>query len=195
MRTIKLSSILALGTMFSTANCTGAAPLNFAVALFDGFDSIDVIGPLNPLFYLSLTHQLNLALVAPTLDPVWVRPADPDSTNSSFWFSINPTHTYDSPPEEIDVLLIPGGQGARLTNVTRTVNFVREMYPKVKYLITTCTGAAIAADSGVLDGKRATTSKWAWDQVVARGPNVEWVSPARWVRDGNIWSSSGVSEL
>jgi putative intracellular protease/amidase len=124
-----------------------------------------------------------------------VEPALPalNRMNSSFWYSINPTHTYANPPTDIDVLLIPGGAGAQFLNVTTQVDFVRETYPKVKYLITICTGAGIAARAGVLDGKSATTNKKAWAQVTGVGEKVRWRSPARWVRDGNVWSSSGVS--
>lgn len=51
----------------------------------------------------------------------------------------------------------------------------------------------MAAQSGVLDGKKATTSKLRYDAVVAMTPKVNWVRQARWVVDGNIWTSSGVS--
>lgn len=170
-------------------------PRNWAVALFDAFDPIDMFGPIDPLYYLSFSRQLNLALIADTLDPVWVRPASEalNKMNSTFRVSVNPTHTYDKPPEEIDVLLVPGGPGSRLLNVTTTIDFVRKVYPNLKYLITTCTGAGIAARAGVLDGKRATTNKAAWNTITQMGPDVKWTSPARWVVDGNIWTSSGVS--
>ncbi|KAF4337966.1 DJ-1 family [Fusarium beomiforme] len=179
----------------STPSNTTSPPKNWGVALFHSFDSIDVFGPLNPLWYLSFSLQLNLALIAPTLSPVWVEPSNPtlNHQNSSFWFSVNPTHTYADPPKDIEVLLIPGGPGARMGNVDEVIQFVKKTYPNLKYLITTCTGAGIAARAGVLDGKRATTNKKAWNATTAKGPNVKWVSPARWTVDGNIWTSSGVT--
>ena len=67
------------------------------------------------------------------------------------------------------------------------------MTPKVKILMTICTGSGIAARAGVLDGHLATTNKNAWATMKAMGPKVNWVSPARFVIDGKIWSSSGVS--
>lgn len=70
----------------------------------------------------------------------------------------------------------------------------------LQYLITVCTGAGLAARAGVLDGKRATTNKIAWEETTALGPRVKWVRRARWVRaeDGEegspgVWTSSGVS--
>lgn len=106
---------------------------------------------------------------------------------------LNPTHTYDNPPSDIEVLLVPGGAGVRLLNLTTQIEFVRKMYPNVRYLISTCTGAGILAKAGVLDGRSATTNKKVWNETTQMGPKVEWKSPARWVVDGNIWTSSGVS--
>jgi len=63
----------------------------------------------------------------------------------------------------------------------------------LKYVITVCTGAAIVARAGVLDGRCATTNKQSWAQTIALRTQVKWIAHARWVVDGNIWTSSGVS--
>ncbi|KAK0198041.1 hypothetical protein F5146DRAFT_1017985 [Armillaria mellea] len=47
--------------------------------------------------------------------------------------------------------------------------------------------------AGVLDGKNATTNKKSWEWATSQGPNVNWISHARWVVDGNIYTMSGVS--
>lgn len=73
------------------------------------------------------------------------------------------------------------------------IKCIKDTYPSLKYLITVCTGSGLAARAGILDGKRATTNKMAWKDMVALGPEVEWIPRARWVTDGNIWTSSGVS--
>lgn len=164
--------------------------------MYDSFDSIDAFGPIDVLFYLSLMKPLNLSIMAETMDPVWMRPASPalSKAGSRFTVSINPTHTYHKPPRDIDVLLVPGGMGVRSGNSSvPAVRFIRKAYPAVKYLLTVCTGAGVAAKAGVLDGKRATTNKAAWNETVKMGPNVRWVSPARWTIDGNVWTSSGVA--
>ena len=49
------------------------------------------------------------------------------------------------------------------------------------------------AKAGLLDGKRATTNKRAFDWVASQGPNVDWQRKARWVEDGKFITSSGVS--
>ncbi len=56
-----------------------------------------------------------------------------------------------------------------------------------------CNGASILAASGLLDGRPATTNKAFWKLSTQPGPNVKWVTHARWVDDGNVVTSSGVS--
>jgi transcriptional regulator GlxA family with amidase domain len=104
-----------------------------------------------------------------------------------------PTHTFATAP--LDILLVPGGLGTRgsALPVEEAIAFIRNTYRQLKYLITVCTGSGLAARAGVLDGKQATTNKMAWAEITALGPNVLWNPRARWVTDGNIWTSSGVS--
>ncbi|CAF5028963.1 unnamed protein product, partial [Rotaria socialis] len=70
--------------------------------------------------------------------------------------------------------------------------FVKKQYPTVKYLLSVCTGSLMVAAAGVLDGRKATSNKFAWSQTTVH-KTVDWIPKARWVVDGNIWSSSGVA--
>lgn len=98
--------------------------------------------------------------------------------NSSFYPTFSPTLTLSSFLESnqtLDVLIIPGGIGVRNPDLSPEIDFLRAVFPsRVKYLITICTGSSIAARAGVLDGKRATTNKSAWGEVVPLGPGVKW---------------------
>lgn len=105
-----------------------------------------------------------------------------------------PTHTFDNPPEKIEVLLVPGGGGTRSeASSGPVIEFIAKIYPSLRYLLTVCTGSGLAARAGVLDGKRATSNKRAWNEVIALREEPTWVRRARWVAEGNIWSSSGIS--
>jgi transcriptional regulator GlxA family with amidase domain len=154
-----------------------------------------VIEVVDPLQLLAHKFSMNLYILSSTLDRVTTEPASAamNPYNSSFWLTINPTHTFATAPDDLEVLIVPGGPGVRAPDVSPMTDFIRDRYPKLRYLLTVCTGAGLAAKSGVLDGRKATTNKAAWATITAYGPNTTWVSPARWVVDGNIWTSSGVS--
>ncbi|KEY64016.1 hypothetical protein S7711_07380 [Stachybotrys chartarum IBT 7711] len=167
----------------------GQKPTKYGIALFPGFQALDVFGPVDILNLLSKSTNLELAILAPTLEPV--------STSleaGGFGQSIVPTHTYEDAPSDIDVLLVPGGLGTRdSARIAAVVAYIQKTFPRLDYLLTVCTGSALVAKSGVLDGRRATSNKRAWKWAIAQGPKVDWVLKARWVTDGNIWTSSGIS--
>ncbi|KAH6640704.1 class I glutamine amidotransferase-like protein [Chaetomium tenue] len=170
------------------------SPRRIGFLLPRAFDIIDIFGPLEVFQALSRKTHLDMFLLARTLEPVKTEPASASMNqfNSSFYPTFNPTHTFaDNPP--LDVLVIPGGAAARSPDLGPEIEYIKKVFPSLKYFITICTGAGIAAQSGVLDGHRATTNKAAWNTMTPMGPKVKWVSPARWVEDGKVWSSSGVT--
>lgn len=158
--------------------------------VFPGFQVLDAFGPLDTLNNLSRTTPLEFVTLAATLDPVNSRVEGPGRIGQS----VLPTHTFDDCPDDLEVLLVPGGFGARNPAITAPIaEFVKRIFPKLRYLLTVCTGSAIVAQSGLLDGRRATSNKRSWDWATSQGPAVNWVRQARWVVDGNIWTSSGIS--
>jgi len=194
-----LTTVLAL---FTVPSCIMAQPVNattpprnYGVLLYRALDFQDVFGPLEVLYGISNTHQTNLFLLAETLDPVSTQPrmAEMNPTNSSVYPTLVPTHTFADAPD-LDVLIIPGGMGMRAPDdlLKAELKYITDTYPKVKYIITVCTGSALLARTGLLDRRRATTNKTSWKGVVGFGPLVKWVAPARWVVDGNIWTAAGV---
>ncbi|KAL4955098.1 class I glutamine amidotransferase-like protein [Aspergillus filifer] len=60
-----------------------------------------------------------------------------------------------------------------------------------KLLFTTCTGSAVVASSGALDGRVATVSHLEYNWVGARYPPVHWTKGKKWVVDGKIWTAGG----
>lgn len=176
----------------ASSSTTTPKPINFGVVLFPTFQALDVFGALDALNLLSRAYKMNLFLLAETLAPVSTAHTS-GGVGSHFAQSIVPTHTFATAPP-LDVLLVPGGQGTRSADgIASPIEFVARVYPSLKYLITVCTGAGVAARAGVLDGRRATTNKFAWRETVALRSQVDWVHRARWVEDGNVWTSSGIS--
>ena len=164
------------------------------MVIFAGFQALDVFGPLDVLNMLSRDFYMDLVILAGDARPVSTRPSIQrfNPQNSTFAETVLPTHLYGETPP-LDVLIVPGGPGTRAPDLNNTLDFIADVYPSLKYLIAICTGVGLVSRTGVLDGKHATTNKAAWDSVTARRPQVLWTRPARWVVDGNTWTSSGVS--
>ena len=96
----------------------------------------------------------------------------------------------DCPP--LDYLLVPGGFAAfdEMRN-ERLIGFVRERAASANHVLSVCTGSFILHAAGLLDGRRATTH-WKAREDMRKLPGVT-VLDDRWVRDGNVWTSAGVS--
>lgn len=146
---------------------------------------------MGPIAFLNHVPGIEIHLIHDTLSPVPSGNASLFSNDRFGGVWLQPTYTLDNAPP-LDVLLVPGGNGApRITTDRKWDQFVAKVYPDLQYLYSVCTGASIVARSGIIDGKRATTNKAAFNWVMTQGPNVSWVKEARWVVDGNIWTSSG----
>lgn len=138
-------------------------PTRYAIALFEGFQVLDAFGPLDVLFILSKHTPLELSVLGPTTDPVSSRAK---SHPGSIGQAVVPTHTYDTAPSDIEVLIVPGGAGTRDIEATQpVVDPIKRTFPELRYLLTVCTGSALAARAGVLDEKNATSNKLFFDRV------------------------------
>ncbi|KAI1770773.1 class I glutamine amidotransferase-like protein [Hypoxylon cercidicola] len=182
------------------------APLRIGYVLFPSFTATDVFGPLNVLNLVSITHSMTLSLLSTSLDPVSVDRAITNGvsagtlgSSASPYFAqfVLPTHTLADAPA-LDVVFVPGGAGTRDIDGTRPhVAWLRGRVadPDLAYVMGVCTGASLLARTGRIGGRNATTNKAAfgWVRSVEHAEDVNWIARARWVVDGNLWTSSGVS--
>ena len=103
--------------------------------------------------------------------------------------------------EPLDVLMVPGGGGIRRLldekadpqGVAALLDWMRAMDKKVSIMASVCTGAAVLAKCGLLDGLPAATNHSAFAWVAPHGPRVLWDNVARWVDAGKYVTSAGVS--
>lgn len=148
---------------------------------FPGFELLDTFGPLEMFGHCQ--GMIDLVTVAPTAGPV--RSAQGPEVVAQYGLA-------ECPP--LDLLLIPGGIGTRdAVHDEALIDWVRTRSAAAEMVMTVCTGTALPAQAGLLDGRRATTNKAVFQWLESTWPAVEWVRVARWVEDGKFVTSSGVS--
>lgn len=149
--------------------------------LFPGFELLDVFGPLE--MFGALRDDFSLQTVAEHAGPVESRQGPSAIADIAC-----------SGAKPYDILLIPGGRGTRReVDNAALIDWLRRHAEASSIVATVCTGAALLARTGHLDGRKATSNKASFAWVVSQGPNVQWQPRARWVVDSKYYTSSGVS--
>ena len=94
----------------------------------------------------------------------------------------------------IDTLLVAGGEGTlQAIRDVALLRWLRGMAPRVRRLGAVCTGSFVLAEAGLLDGRRATTHWAACARMATRYPRVRVEPDPIFVRDGDVWTSAGVT--
>ncbi|KAL1852707.1 hypothetical protein Plec18170_005844 [Paecilomyces lecythidis] len=175
------------------------APIHVGALVFD-YQAIDVIGPCDVLNSASKMVLQEIGLHT-TVDPKLIEKApefvfhhigetkEPVRLLTSSLIIV-PTDTVDDVPE-LDILLVGGDSPARTHLPPKLQDLIRRHVASGKLLFTTCTGAAVVAATGVLDGRRATVNNLEANWIKKKYPNVKWTLEKKWIIDGNIWTGSG----
>lgn len=158
-----------------------ASRREIATVLFDGFEVLDVFGPLE-VFGLA-GRRFNLTMLGPVAGPV--RSAQGPAVVAHVAYR-------DAP--RADIVLVPGGIGTRrLVSDVAFIEWLAEWAARAELVTSVCTGSGLLAAAGLLNGYRATSNKRAFTWAREQGPQVDWVPEARWVEDRDRWTSSGVA--
>ena len=162
---------------------------NLGFVIFPGITQLDFTGPFEVLSRLSTPPAISVPskfphakthVIAKTLLPV----------ASDRGLGIVPTCTFQSCPP-LDLICVPGGAGVveALADV-ETVDFICQQGGRAAYVTSVCMGAFLLGAAGLLKGRRAATH-WAYvDLLPLVGARHE---KGRIVRDGNVFTSGGVS--
>jgi transcriptional regulator GlxA family with amidase domain len=94
---------------------------------------------------------------------------------------------------EINLLIVPGGMVERELNRKEVIAFIRSLSETADLVASVCTGAFILGKAGLLDGLKATTHWEDLDDLTEMFPELEVASDVRWVQQGNIITSAGIS--
>lgn len=152
------------------------------ILIFDGVEEMDFVGPWEVLNAAAENDPASeVFTVAPSLAPVTCEKG----------MVVLPDQSFED-VSELDVLLIPGGSGARREmDNPKTVSWIRSVAPGCTWVTSVCTGAFLLVGAGPGEGRRVTTHHGFIDML--KGLELaEVVSGERFVRDGNVVSAAGV---
>lgn len=156
--------------------------------LYPNFEMLDLFGPLE-IFSLLGAERCQISLIAEHPGPVAAAMGADGPKGPKVLADHSMT---DAPP--LDLLLIPGGFGtvAELAN-SALLEFLRARAAETRIIASVCTGSALLAKAGLLDGLKATSNKQFFNLARSQSDRVEWVEAARWVDAGQFVTASGVS--
>jgi transcriptional regulator GlxA family with amidase domain len=156
------------------------------ILAFDDVQSLDVAGP-TEVFSIAgrlADEPYRVELVAPSAEPI--------RTNSGL--TIVPDRAAASVRGPIDTLVVAGGSGVeQAVKDERLVRWVQRAAGRARRVASVCTGAFLLAEAGVLDGRRAATHWAGCEELASRYPRVDVDHDSIFVRDGDVWTSAGVT--
>jgi transcriptional regulator GlxA family with amidase domain len=161
-----------------------------AVVAFDGFQLLDLAGPLDVLRAASLlgaTPPYGTTILTPGGEPARADSGVTIAADDSLLVAARRR-------ERIGTLLVVGGMGVDAVCADpAAVAAVRRLAGRADRVASVCSGALLLAAAGVLDGRRATTHWSACERLALRHPAVEVEADRIYVRDGHVWTSAGVT--
>ncbi|MEA2423314.1 MAG: hypothetical protein QOF55_2413 [Thermoleophilaceae bacterium] len=156
------------------------------ILAFDGVQTLDVTGPYEVFSTAARVARgaYSVEVVAPGAGPV--------RTGSGL--TLLPDRAAAAVRGPIDTLIVAGGSGVmQAIEDDRLVRWVARAAARSRRVASVCTGAYMLAHAGLLDGRRAATHWASAEDLASRHPAVEVDREAIFVRDGDVWSSAGVT--
>jgi transcriptional regulator GlxA family with amidase domain len=161
------------------------------ILIFPDVEILDFCGPYEVLASVRLDESrrrelpspFRVVLIAETLEPVAAKGGLrvlPDATCA------------ECPP--LDWLIVPGGWGVRREfHNQRLIDWIAVRAQTASVVASVCTGAMLLGRAGLLEGRRATTHISTLDWMREAFPGVTVMEDLRWVEDGKVITSAGVS--
>lgn len=165
---------------------TGGMPRKVVIVGFPGVQALDVVGPHDVFTGASLLtgggYDVAMASVG----------GQPVATATGLAFVATPL---PDPADPIDTVVLPGGAGVDAARADAELGaWIKAVAAHARRVVTVCTGAFLAAEAGLLDGRRVTTH-WAFAERLAREfPAIDVDADPIFVRSSqSIWTAAGVT--
>lgn len=177
-------------------------PVQIGIILFDHVDVLDFAGPFE-IFSLSVfapedvqrllmkdlplqEKPFHVTMISPTLDTVIAHNG----------LKLVPHLQFEDDHPPYDLVIVPGGPMKAVRQCMKNrelLQWISNYAAAGCKIASVCSGALILAEAGLLSGRRATTNAYAFDYLETRYPDIEVVKNVRFVDEGNIITSAGVS--
>jgi len=152
-----------------------------AIVIFPGFQLLDAAGPI-AAFEIAERYR-------PDAYSATVLSASGGAVESSAGVAFS---TEPLPDKTFDTILVVGGDGTRaLADLAEIVEWLKKT-PTRRHA-SVCSGAYLLAEAGLLEGRRATTHWGSTDDFARRYPKVKLDADRIFIRDGNVWTSAGIT--
>jgi transcriptional regulator GlxA family with amidase domain len=162
------------------------APRRIVLVAFPGAQSLDLVGPLE---VFATAERLAPGRYTTEI----VAPGGKRFATSS-GLGVTPDASTAGCRGEIDTLVVAGGQGVREAAADRAlVDWLHGAAGRSRRVASVCTGAFLLAEAGLLEGRRVATHWASTDRLAERYPSIEVDSESIFVRDGDVWTSAGVT--
>ncbi len=165
------------------------------VVLFDDIEVLDFAGPFEVFSVCGLRTSATPPFHVFTV-------AERATISARNKLIVTPTYQFQNCPQA-DIVVVPGGGGyhsdgtpfgsrKEMDNVVM-LDWIKEQNKKAELLLSVCTGSLILAKAGLLENLSATTHKGAVKQMQEIAPNTKLYPQERWVDNGRIILSAGIS--
>ena len=159
-------------------------PITLGLFLFEDVEELDFAGPWE-VFAAAASEldDLQVTTIAQEEGPI----------TCAKGLRVLPEHSFESAPK-LDVLLVPGGIGTRTQAKNEAaLQWISRTAEDCRYVTSVCTGAYLLAQAGPARGKRVTTWWGFVEKLRETGLVAEVLDDVRFVRDGHVVTSAGVS--
>ncbi len=159
------------------------------ILIYDDVEVLDFSGP-----FEVLTTARRVAAKLDTVfpyTPLLIAPAS-GAVSARAGYQVLPDYDFRSHPD-LDCLLVPGGVHEPQLKNDALIAWIKQQATMVSLVASVCTGAFLLAEAGLAEGRQMTTH---WEDIPdfrARYPHVGVQENVRWVEDGDMISSAGIS--
>lgn len=157
------------------------------ILLFDDVEVLDFAGPFE-VFAVTILENGEQPFIVETVSEKGTL------ISARNGLKVQPDYSFNSMPP-FDILVIPGGLGARdrEINNAKVIKWIASQAQRVQWMTSVCTGALLLAKAGLLNGKKATTHWASLERLKTEFPEVDVRRGVKFVDEGNIVTSGGIS--